>query len=118
MSLLVYAGSAQFISIAMFKSGADTWSIIANTFIVNLRHLLFSAYISTFLEGISQSKLTLLSYELTDERYAIAMGEFTKEKRSPGFFWGLFPANQLAWIIGTVIGALVGDLIPPAVLFM
>ena len=48
MSLLVFAGSSQFISVAMLKAGADMWSIIATTFIVNLRHLLFSASISTF----------------------------------------------------------------------
>lgn len=112
MSLLVFAGSSQFISVAMFKSGADMWSIIATTFIVNLRHLLFSASISTFLKGISQSKLAFLSYELTDESYAVAMGQFTEEKKSPGFLWGLFPANHLAWIFSTVLGALVGNLIP------
>ncbi|GAB6172650.1 AzlC family ABC transporter permease [Paradesulfitobacterium aromaticivorans] len=117
MSLLVFAGSSQFISVAMLKAGADMWSIIATTFIVNLRHLLFSASISTFLKGISQSKLAVLSYELTDESYAVAMGEFTEEKRSAGFLWGLFPANHLAWILSTVFGAVVGNLIPNPAIF-
>lgn len=112
MSLLVYAGSAQFIAVAMLKAGAGVWSIIVTTFIVNLRHLLFSASLSPFVKGFSGSRLALLSSQLTDESYAIAMGEFTENKKNPEFLWGLFPANHLAWTLSTVVGAVVGDLIP------
>ena len=40
MSLLVYAGSAQFIASAMLSSGSAAAAIISTTFLVNLRHLL------------------------------------------------------------------------------
>src|SRR5690554_5801819 len=40
LSLLVYAGSAQFIFCGLFVAGAPVTVIILTTFIVNLRHLL------------------------------------------------------------------------------
>ena len=40
MSLLVYAGSSQFIAAAMIADGAGLLSIVLTTFMVNLRHLL------------------------------------------------------------------------------
>lgn len=112
MSLFVFAGSSQFIAVAMLKVGADMWSIIATTFIVNLRQLLYSASLAPYLKGLKQTALAFLSYELTDESYAVAMGEFSDEKTNSGFLWGLFPSAHLAWILSTVVGAVVGNLIP------
>ena len=46
MSLVVFAGSSQFIAISMLSSGANLPSIVATTFMVNLRHLLMSSAVS------------------------------------------------------------------------
>ena len=43
MSLLVFAGSSQFIAVSMLSAGADIAAIILTTFMVNLRHLLMSS---------------------------------------------------------------------------
>ncbi|MGE5653154.1 MAG: AzlC family ABC transporter permease, partial [Bacillota bacterium] len=52
MSLIVYAGSAQFIATGMLAAGASPTAIIATTFLVNLRHLLMSASMSAHLRHI------------------------------------------------------------------
>ena len=43
MSVMVFAGSAQFICVAMITAGASTPAIILTTFVVNLRHVLMSS---------------------------------------------------------------------------
>lgn len=61
MSALVFAGSAQFIAVAMLGAGAGIASIIATTFAVNLRHLLMSSALSVYLRGIRKRWLTLFA---------------------------------------------------------
>ncbi|MBN1965719.1 MAG: AzlC family ABC transporter permease, partial [Anaerolineae bacterium] len=43
MSLIVFAGSSQFVAAGLFGAGAPGPVIVATTFIVNLRHMLYSA---------------------------------------------------------------------------
>ena len=112
MSLLVYAGSAQFIGVGLIAAGAGAWSIIITTFLVNLRHLLMSASLVPFLKNIPVARLAALSYELTDESYAMAMGHFSSNEPREEWVRGLFITCQLGWIASTVLGAWVGNLIP------
>jgi 4-azaleucine resistance transporter AzlC len=112
MSLLVYAGSAQFIAVGLLSTGAGGWTIVVTTFLVNLRHLLMSASLTPYLRKVPVLRAGVLAYELTDESYAVAMGHFARHEPKEGFLWGLFPTCQLGWIISTVLGAWVGNLIP------
>ena len=76
MSLLVFAGSGQFIAVNMYAAGAGSLSIIATVFLVNLRHLLMSASLSPYLQKFPRQSLPLVAFGLTDENYALACGEF------------------------------------------
>ena len=51
MSVLVFAGSAQFICVAMLAAGASIPGIILTTFVVNLRHTLMSSALAVHLTG-------------------------------------------------------------------
>ena len=62
MSVIVFAGSAQFIAVSMLASGVGAAAIIFTTFMVNLRHLLMSMSLSVFLGKASRLKLTFFSY--------------------------------------------------------
>jgi 4-azaleucine resistance transporter AzlC len=103
MSVIVYAGSAQLIGAGMFALGAHPLSIIATTFIVNLRHLLMSAAIAPRLKETSEiwtkTEVFLFGLELTDETFALHSITFARE--TPGKT-SLFVSNvssQLSWII-------------------
>ena len=56
MSLLVFAGSSQFIAVSMLDGGAALTSIILTTFTVNLRHLLMSSALAVYYEKSSRKK--------------------------------------------------------------
>ncbi len=112
MSLLVFAGSAQFIAVSMWSAGAGPLSVVATTFVVNLRHLLMSAALSVHFPAASKRGLSLLAYGVTDESFAVNLSRLREGN------WGLKPAiaaNQtanLVWIAATVAGGFGGDFIP------
>lgn len=112
MSVLVFAGSAQFICVAMLVAGASTPAIIFTTFVVNLRHTLMSSALAVYLSGVKRSFLAFFAYGITDESFAVNMTRFRTGN------WDRNRAlvtNQLAnivWIIATVTGALLGQFVP------
>jgi 4-azaleucine resistance transporter AzlC len=116
MSLLVFAGSSQFIAVSMLASQAGAPAIIATTFMVNLRHLLMSSALAVFCKGQAGTKLTLFAYGVTDESFAINYNYF----RSGA--WNLDRAlvvnhtTNLAWIASTVAGGYAGQVIPAGAL--
>ena len=112
MTVLVFAGSAQFIGIAMLAAGASIFSIILATFIVNLRHALMSSALAVFLHGVNRWFLTLFAYGITDESFAVNMTRFRKGQWNR---WNALVVNHLSnlvWVVSTVFGALAGQFIP------
>lgn len=108
MSLIVFAGSAQFISVSMLAAGAGGASVIATVFLVNLRHLLMSASLSPELQKFPRKSLPLLAFWLTDENYAVACGEFRKGEKSHLFMLSLFGTAYAGWVAGGALGGLFG----------
>lgn len=116
MSVLVFAGSAQFICVSMIAAGASTPAIILTTFVVNLRHVLMSSALAVYLQGINRIFLALYSYGVTDESFAVNLTKFREGK------WGRWQAlivNHMAnsvWITATITGALIGQFVPQGAL--
>lgn len=112
MSLLVFAGSAQFICVAMLAAGASVPAIILTTFVVNLRHVLMSSALALYLRGQGRAFLALYSYGITDESFAVNLNRF----REGGWDrWRALTVNHLAnftWIMATICGTLVGQFVP------
>lgn len=112
MSLIVYAGSAQFIGAAMLASGAAPLSIVSTTLLVNLRHLLMSASLSPYLKHFSSKAQSLIAIGITDETFTVSSNHVRREMVSPKYFAGLHITSQSSWIASTVLGGLLGSLIP------
>ncbi|MFO7665862.1 MAG: AzlC family ABC transporter permease [Desulfobacterales bacterium] len=113
MSLMVFAGSSQFIAVSMLSAGAGAVSIIATTFVVNLRHLLMSSSLSVFLGHSGRKKLFAFAYGITDESFAVNISKFKNGE------WDInralvvnFSAN-IMWILSTVAGGYGGQFIKP-----
>ncbi len=113
MSLLVYAGASQFIAVEMISRGILWFPIVLATLFINLRHLLMSSTLSLlFKKGLLRT-LSLLSAQLTDESFAVAMSDTSKISDRPRYLMGLQMTSHLAWITGSVTGALFGSLFDP-----
>lgn len=111
MSIIVFAGSSQFIAISMLSAGAASVSIILTTFIVNLRHLLMSSSLAVFLRNQKRWKLSLFAYGVTDESFAINHIRFGTGKWSLNQATALNFTANLTWIVSTIIGGIGGQFI-------
>lgn len=111
MSLIVFAGSAQLMATGFFAQGLNPFSIIATTFIVNLRHLLMSASLSTHMKKWRKFEVAGFCYELTDETFAVHSMRFTDGDTSALPAMTINLICQLSWVFGSSVGALAGNLI-------
>jgi 4-azaleucine resistance transporter AzlC len=120
MSFVVFAGSAQFVGVQLIGAGAPGIVIVFTTFIVNLRHMLYSASTAPYLKHLSQRWKWLLAYLLTDEVYAVAITRCTQDTASTSrssciqwYFLGAGLAQWSAWQASTAVGIGLGTQIPP-----
>lgn len=111
MSLLVYAGSAQLIAVGLFAAGLSPFSIIATTFIVNLRHLLMSAALSPYLREWRKALLPFFAFELTDETFGVHSMRFPRVGAPVGETLTINIIAQTSWVLGTFLGIVAGNLI-------
>ncbi len=112
MSVLVFAGSAQFIAVAMLAAGASAPAIVLTTLVVNFRHVLMSSALAVPLRGVRRRFLLLFAYGITDESFAVNMTRFRTGGWDRWRALVVHHAANLTWIIATIIGALAGSLIP------
>ncbi|RHW39888.1 branched-chain amino acid ABC transporter permease [Lysinibacillus yapensis] len=115
LSVLVYAGSAQFIFCGLYVAGAPFSVIIITTFIVNLRHLLMSLTVAPYLTRYSTLRNVGFGTLLTDETFGVAVTKVMKEKHLGGNWMdGLNVTAYLTWIASCTIGGLIGKWLPNA----
>jgi 4-azaleucine resistance transporter AzlC len=116
MSILVFAGSAQFIAVSMLTGGASAPAIIATTFMVNLRHLLMSSALAVYLRAAHRGWLALYAYGVTDESFAVNLPRFNDRQWSLGRALVVNHAANLTWLASTVAGGIGGRFIPEGAL--
>ena len=117
MSALVFAGSAQFIALGLLAIRTALPIIILTTFVVNLRHLLYSLSLVSHVQRLSPFWKFIVGFWLTDEVFAVAINRYHKSDRSIHKHWYYFGAAifmYLNWQVCTVIGLTLGHLIPNA----
>ncbi len=104
LCLIVYAGSGQFIGIAMMALSASAVSIALTIFIVNLRHFLFSSTLAKFLKQKSRPFLALYAYEITDESFAVNLNAFEHSDWTANDAIKVNHISHLTWTISNIIG--------------
>ncbi|WP_258360560.1 AzlC family ABC transporter permease [Moorella sulfitireducens] len=109
MSVLLYAGSGQFIAVSMFSSGVAAAAIIFTVFLVNLRHLLFSASLVPYLRRSRPGALALLAAEITDETFAVAINHYRDHEAQLPYHFALNLAAHSSWVLASLLGALAGN---------
>jgi 4-azaleucine resistance transporter AzlC len=115
MSLFVFAGSAQFIASTLIFQQTSPFIIIVTTFVVNLRHALYSASLAPHTKKLSQRWLIPLAFWLTDESFVVAISRYDEPDASPYKHWYLFGSEifmYVNWNLCTVIGIIAGQRIP------
>ncbi len=112
MSLLVYAGSMQFVLVSLLSSGAGLISCALTTLLVNARHLFYGISMVDAYKGSGKKKPYLI-FSLTDETYSLVSSHPAPEgmdRHSYCFVVSLL--DQIYWVTGSVLGSAAGSLLP------
>ena len=116
MSIIVFAGSSQFIAVSMLSGGASATAIIATTFVVNLRHVLMSSALAVYLRAAHRGLLALYAYGVTDESFAVNLPRFRAQNWRLPQALVVNQAANLTWFVSTVAGGIGGRFIPEGAL--
>lgn len=112
MSIFIFAGSMQFVAVDLMSGGATLLATALTTLMVNIRHLFYGISMIDQYKGAGAKKPYMI-FALTDETYSIACHnscDDPKERHTYCFFLSLF--DQCYWVTGSVIGSLLGSVIP------
>ncbi len=119
MSMIVFAGSSQFVAVQLFKANALGIVIVLTTAVVNLRHMLYSASIAPYVRHLSRPWKYALAFLLTDEAYAVsitnyrtASPEATQTTNKHWFTLGAGLTLWVSWQISTIVGVALGASVP------
>jgi len=115
MSVLVFAGSAQFIAISLLTGGATLAVLWLTTLVVNLRHALYSATLQPFVRHLPKRWRMPLAFWLTDEAFAVVQQRYARSDDSPNKHWYFLGAGLAMygnWVGCTLIGLLFGQAVP------
>jgi len=108
MSFFVYAGTAQFIAVDMWREPLPIAVLVLTTFIVNLRLVMMSASISRHIGGIAKHLHPFLMFVLTDEAWAIVERKAAAEPLSLSYYIGVALPLWPTWFLSSTLGAALG----------
>ena len=117
MSAVVFAGSAQFIAAGLLAAGTVWPVIVLTTFVVNLRHALYSATLAPHAKHLPARWQVPLAFWLTDETFAVVVQRYSQADDSPHKHWyylGSAIFMYTNWQICTFVGLTLGQLVPDA----
>lgn len=112
MSGFIYAGSMQYLTIDLLTGGASLITAALTTLLVNARHLFYGISMVEGYRGMGKKKPYAI-FALTDETYSLVCQDehATKEERHR-FAFCVSLLDQIWWVTGSLIGALLGQIIP------
>lgn len=121
MGLLVYAGSSQLAAIPLIAAGAPLWVILATSFCVNLRFVVFSAHLREYLMHLSLPRRLLrgyltadLSYVLFTRRHPRPAADAAGQQKQLRYLAGSCSVAWTSWITMSLVGIAFANAIPTA----
>lgn len=114
MSILVFAGAAQFVAIGYVLSGMGWAAIVGLTAFLQARHLLYAAALAPYLTDTPRWVRAVMAHLLTDEAFALAVAHFRRLGRGDvrGYFIGAVVSTVIPWNVATLVGVTIGGSIP------
>ena len=112
MSLFIYAGSLQYVGVGLLAGGASVLTTAITSLMVNARHLFYSISMIEKYKDAGKYKPYMI-FALTDETYSLLCDGMTPSGVEPNqyrFLVSLF--NHSYWVAGSIIGSLLGAVLP------
>ncbi len=109
MSATIYAGSMQYVAVDLLTGGASLIVAAMMTLMINLRHVFYGITMLDKYRNIGKTKPYLI-FALTDETFSLVCApNLPKDVDEKKYYLFLSMLNQSYWIIGSFVGALIGQ---------
>lgn len=114
LSFTNLTSAGQFAGVQLLAIHAGYLEILLTELVINSRYFLMGLSLSQkMVPNMPLWKRLLVSYGITDEIFAVAIGQ--KGKLSASYMAGLTILPVIGWTGGTITGALFSDILPPSV---
>ncbi len=111
MSLVVFAGGAQFAAIEIWSAPVPVFALVVSTLLINVRHVLMGASLRPKLHALSAPQRLLGCFTLADENWALAERRASVRALSPTYFLVMGLVFWANWVVGSLVGALLGPVL-------
>ena len=111
MSMTIFAGSMEFVTVSMLLGGFHPLEALTMTLMINARHLFYGISMLDKYKGTGLKKLYLI-FGMCDESFSINYTANIPEDVDKGWFmmW-VTVLNQFYWVLGSTLGGLFGSLL-------
>ena len=114
VSIMNLTSAGQFAGITIMAGAGSYIEMAVSQFIINLRYALMSISLSQKVDReFTAGKKMILGFAVTDEIFAVSMSR--EGEVSSRYFAGLTVLPLLGWNLGTLAGAVLGDILPDSV---
>ena len=112
MALFMFAGSGQYLAVSLIAGGTGILSSAIAMFLVNARHIFYGISLLDTYKGAGKKKAYMI-FGLTDETYTLVTQNQPPEGMKRHTYCFLVTLlDQIYWIVGCVLGSLMGTYIP------
>lgn len=112
MSAVAFCGSMQFVAITLLSTAFQPLEAFVLSLLVNARHLFYGLSMLDKYKGFGKVKAFLI-YTLCDETFSIVSSVNPPEGIEPKYFYlGISLLDYLYWVTGTLLGGLLGGIMP------
>ncbi|MFN3953657.1 MAG: AzlC family ABC transporter permease [Pararhodobacter sp.] len=117
-SVLVIAGAAQLAAIQLMSENAPVLVVLITALAVNLRMAMYSASLAPHLGAAPLWKRAVVAYLMVDQAYAVAFTRYELEPQmsvaaKTAYYIGAVTPIFPLWYLATLVGALIGNAVPP-----
>ena len=114
LSMANVTSAGQLAAVPVITMGGSLLELAASQFVINLRYALMSVSLSQWLDGtVTVPHRLAISFVNTDEVFAVAVSR--PEPVGRRYLYGLILTPFFGWSLGTLAGAVMGDLLPAVV---
>ena len=109
MGIVVFAGTAQFLSVGLLANSAGLVEVFAATLLLNIRHVFYGLSLLNRFPKTGWRRWYMI-FGLTDETYSLLTSSKVPVGQDPVQFKFLITLfNQMSWVLGCTIGGWLGS---------
>lgn len=111
ISLTNLTSAGQFAGLGIIVAGGSMWEMALTQLVINLRYCLMSFSLSQKLEkNISAGHRLAVAFGVTDEIFGVSASQ--EGRLSPWYNYGVMSMAIPGWTLGTLVGAVLGNVLP------